>query len=119
MLRFLADASLRGVYVRALRRAFPDLALLTAAEAGLREASDPVILEHAARERRIVLSQDFATMADFALTRVAAGQPMPGIIQFPLHGGAVAAVLADFQLILTASVPEDWRDRVVYLPLRV
>ena len=118
MLRFLADASLRGVYVRALRRTFPDLALLTAVEVGLREAPDPVILEHAAGEGRIVLSQDFATMADFALARVAAGRPMPGVIQLPLHGGTVSAVLEDFRLILAVSTPEDWRDRVVYLPLQ-
>ena len=116
-LRFLADASLRGVYVRALRRAFPDLDLLTATEAGLREAPDPAILERAAEEGRIMLSQDYATMPDFALARVAAGQPMPGLLQVPMHT-AVAPVLDDLRLILAVSTPEDWRDRVVYLPLR-
>jgi predicted nuclease of predicted toxin-antitoxin system len=117
VLRFLADASLRGVYVRALRRAFPEMALVTAHDAGLRDAPDAVILQRAADEGRIVISQDFATMPDFALARVAAGLPMPGVIQVPLHG-PVAPVIEDFRLILAASIPDDWRDQVVYLPLK-
>ena len=116
MLRFLADASLRGVYVRALRRAFPEMDLVTAHEAGLLAASDPDILENAAVTGRIVISQDFSTMADFAYARVAAGRPMPGVIQVPLDG-PVAPIIEDFRLILSVSRPDDWHDRVLYLPL--
>ena len=116
MLRFLADASLRGIYSRALRRTFADLDLVIAYEAGLSAATDPVILQYAAEMGRIVVSQDFATMPDFAMARVGRGEPMPGVFQIPLHG-PIAPVLADFRLIHSASVPEDWRDRVIYLPL--
>ena len=53
MLRFFADASLRGVYVRALRRSFPGIDLITAHEAGLLDAPDDLILDHAAAHGRI------------------------------------------------------------------
>jgi hypothetical protein len=41
---------------------------------------------------------------------------MPGVIEVPLDG-PVAPILEDFRVILAASKPEDWRDRIVYLPL--
>lgn len=92
MLRFIAVASLRGVYVRALRRAFPKMDLVTAGEVGLRQASDENILEYAATHGCIAISQDFATMADFAYARVRENRPMPGLIQVPLDG-AVAPMI--------------------------
>jgi len=116
VLRFIADASLRGVYVRALRRAFPEIDLVTAHEVGLRESPDERILEYAATHGRIAISQDYATMADFAYARVAERRGMSGLIQVPLDG-PVAPVIEDFRLILSASQPADWRDRVIYLPL--
>ena len=63
------------------------------------------ILEYAAAQGRIVIAQDFATMADFAYARVAAEASMPGLIEVPL-GGPVAPVIADFRLILAASEPQ-------------
>ena len=116
MLRFFADASLRGVYVRALRRSFPGIDLITAHEAGLLDAPDDLILDHAAAHGRITITQDFATLPDFAYARIADGRAMPGVIEVPLEG-PVAPILEDFRVILAASQPEDWRDRVVYLPL--
>lgn len=107
---------MRGVYVRALRRAFSDIDLVTAHMVGLREASDERILEYAAAHDRIAISQDFATMADFVYARVREDRPMAGLIQVPLDG-PVAPVIEDFRLILSASEPADWRDRVIYLPL--
>jgi predicted nuclease of predicted toxin-antitoxin system len=63
---FFADASLRGVYVRALRRSFHGIDLITAHEAGLLGAPDDVILNYAAAHGRIAITQDFATLPDFA-----------------------------------------------------
>jgi hypothetical protein len=50
-------------------------------EVGLRGAEDPVILDWAANEGRVVLTHDAATMAYYAYERVRAGVLMPGVIE--------------------------------------
>jgi len=42
---------------------------------------DPILLDWAARENRIVLSHDVSTMVGFAYDRVKAGQPIPGLFE--------------------------------------
>jgi hypothetical protein len=46
---------------------------------GLSGADDPSVLEWAAGEGRIVLTQDISTLVGHAFERVAARQPMPGV----------------------------------------
>lgn len=86
-------------------------------EVGLREVDDPEVLEWAAREERIVVTHDVSTFADSAHERVAAGLPMPGVIEIP-ETVPRSVILDELILIAGASEPEDWDNRVVYLPLR-
>jgi hypothetical protein len=55
-------------------------------------------------------------MIDFAQERIAAGLPMPGLIvireELPI-GIAVEAL----ELFLRCSKPEEWADRITWLPL--
>ena len=72
MLRLLADENFNGDIVRGLLLRQPDFELVRVQDVGLGGAEDPDILAWAAENDRIVLTHDYATMADFAYERVAA-----------------------------------------------
>jgi predicted nuclease of predicted toxin-antitoxin system len=59
----------------------PDLDLVRVLDVGLGGADDPTVLAWAATEGRLVLTHDAATLIGYAYERVAAGLPMPGIIE--------------------------------------
>ena len=94
-----------------------DLDIVPVQEVGLREVDDSPVLEWAAREERIVVTHDVSTFADFAYERVAAGLPMPGVIEIP-ESVPRSVIIDELILIAGASEPNDWESRVVYLPLR-
>lgn len=45
------------------------------------------------------------------------GQHVPGIVQLPRRM-RISAILDDLWLIWGASLPDEFRDQIVYLPLR-
>jgi len=81
MLRYAADENFNNDILRGLRRRDEGLDVVRIQDEELSGAPDPVILDWAARENRIVLSHDVATMVGFAYDRVKAGQPMPGLFE--------------------------------------
>ena len=87
------------------------------ADAGLGEADDPTILRWAADEGRLVLTHDAATLIGFAYERVAAGRPMPGIIEVR-QDLPIGPIIEDLLLIIDASHEGEWEGYVLYLPLR-
>lgn len=116
MLRFLSDENFNGDIVRGLRLRRPGLALVRVQDVGLMEADDPTLLAWAADEGRIVLTHDRATMPDFAFRRVRGGQPMPGLFVVD-DWIAIGQAIEELLLADDASEPEEWVDRVLYLPL--
>jgi predicted nuclease of predicted toxin-antitoxin system len=85
-------------------------------EVGLRTARDPVILEWAAVENRIVISQDRSSMIGCARARVAAGLPMPGL--FVLRPRTTVAQAIDALLLIdSCSQQDEWQNRIEFLPL--
>lgn len=116
MLRLLADENFNGDILRGLLLREPGLDVVRVQDAGLAGRDDPDVLAWAAEQNRIVLSHDRATMPDYASDRVAAGEPMPGLLlfddRFPT-GQAIQEIL----LIVACTRQEEWLDRVVYLPL--
>ncbi len=81
---FLSDEDFNNRIVRGLLRRFPHLDLVRTQDVGLAGKHDTKVLEWAAREGRLVLTHDFATMLDFAYNRIECGLPMPGVIAFLL-----------------------------------
>ena len=79
MLRFAADENFNAGIVRGLLRRLPDLDIVRVQDVGLSGASDPAVLEWAAREGRIVLTHDVSTLVALAAERVTAHLPMPGV----------------------------------------
>lgn len=116
MLRLASDADFNGDILRGLRQRLPELDLVRVQDVGLRTADDATILAWAARVGRILLTHDRRTMPGFAYDRVRAGEPMPGVFivrsRLPV-GRAIEELL----LVTLCSSPEEWKDRVEYLPL--
>lgn len=117
MLRFLADENFNGRIVRGLLRRIPELDIVRAQDLEvLYEAADPVLLQWAADEQRVVVSHDISTMAHHAYERVKSWKPMPGL--FEVHPDLpVGQAIEDLLLIATASLPGEWEGQVRFLPL--
>lgn len=81
MLRFFADENFNHDILRGLLRRQPDIDIVRVQDVQLRGADDPTVLEWAAREGRILLTHDVNTVTRYALERVAAGRPMPGVFE--------------------------------------
>src|SRR5574342_95899 len=81
MLRFVADENFNNAILRGLLRRNPNLDILRVQDVGLSGADDPTVLEWSAREYRILLTHDVATITHYAYERVKAGKPMPGIFE--------------------------------------
>jgi predicted nuclease of predicted toxin-antitoxin system len=62
MLRLLADEDFDDDIIRGVLRRLSDLDLVRVQELGLAGSADPVVLERAAQEDRIVLTHDVNTM---------------------------------------------------------
>lgn len=113
----LSDEDFNNRIVRGLLRRFPSLDLVRVQDVGLAGKHDTKVLEWAAREERLVLTHDFATMLDFAYNRIERGLPMPGIIaltqDFPI-GEAIEELI----VLIEYSLENEWENQVVFIPLR-
>jgi hypothetical protein len=85
-------------------------------DAGLSGASDPEVLEWAARQGRVLVTHDVSTLSKHAYERVATGQPMPGVFEVGT-GLSVARAIDDLLLIVECSLEGEWEGQVRYLPL--
>ena len=116
MLKLLSDEDFNGVLFRALLTSEPRLDVIRVQDIGLRTALDPDILEWAARQGRILLTRDRATMPGYAYDCVRAGLAMPGVFvtrdDLPI-GQQVHEIL----ILAFCSLPAEWANRIVYLPL--
>lgn len=114
--RLLADENIApAVILGRKRRVAVDIVRVQ--DVGLRSQDDPIILQWAADNGRILLSHDLRTIPDFAFERIARGQAMPGVF-VASSTLAIAVLLNDLTLIIEASSAEDWINQIVYLPLR-
>lgn len=118
MLRLASDADVHGDLLRGLRRRLPDIDLVRAQEALPEGTPDPEVLEWAAAENRILITNDRNTMVGFAYQRVTAGEPVPGLI-VTTNEQSIGMAIDDILLIAEYMPEEEIRDQVVvYLPFR-
>src|SRR3990172_7702409 len=114
-IRFQADADLNQVLVSAVVRRVPAIDFRSATTAGLAGLKDQEVLAVAARDGRILVTHDQATMPrhfdEFLRSRRS-----PGLIVVPQHLplGEVADALI---LIWMATEAEEWMDRIAFLPI--
>jgi len=116
MLRLVTDEDFNGRIVRGVRRREPGLDLVRMQDVGLRTGPDEDLLEWAAKEGRIVISNDRQTLVGLAYARIAAGLPMPGV--FILKPQVTVAQAIDAIVLMDdSSSQEDWKDRVEFFPM--
>jgi predicted nuclease of predicted toxin-antitoxin system len=116
MLKLLADQNFNEDILRGLLLRNPELDIVRVRDVGLSEVDDPTILEWASQKNRILLTHDVNTVPKFAYERLAAGQPMSGVIEVSF-AVSVGQVIEDILLIVECSSEDEWKGRVEYLPL--
>jgi predicted nuclease of predicted toxin-antitoxin system len=99
-----------------LMRRHPGLDVVRVVDVGLGGRSDTEILEWAAREGRVVVSRDRATLSAEAARRIEGGKPMPGLILLR-RGVSVGRILEDLELLLATARPGELENAILYLPL--
>ena len=117
MAKFLADEDFNNRIVRGLYRRLPSLDLVRAQNAGLMEHHDTEVLAWAAQEGRILLTHDFATMLDFAYSRVEQGLPLPGVVAIS-QSLPIGEAIEELAAFIECSLEGEWEGQVVHLPLR-
>jgi hypothetical protein len=111
-----SDEDLRGSILRAVRRRKAEVEITSVVEQGLSSANDEEVLDFAWRHQWPVVSHDVNTMTSFAERRVADGRGIHGLFLAP-QNRASRLVSECLILIWSASDFEEWRDRIVYVPI--
>jgi len=117
MIRFLADENLNQRIVNGLWRLTTAIDVVRVQDVGLANKPDDEILEWAAQNGRVLLTNDLSTMPEIAYRRVQAGKPLHGVLEIPLDL-PLRQVLDEIHLIATCSDESEWAGHVRYLPLR-
>jgi len=114
MVPFLTDVNFNGRVLRALVRVIPALDVVRAQDVGLDGADDPVVLEWAAQNGRVLLTHDEKTMPGYAYQRITAGQRMPGVVIVAVP--TWPRVIADLIVMIECSQDDEWENQVRYVP---
>jgi hypothetical protein len=94
----------------------PNLDIVRVQDVGLRNADDPVILEWAAHENRLLLTHDVATSTLYAYERISRGLSMPGVIEV-IATAPIGQILEDLELLILCSEPGEYQNRVIFVSL--
>jgi hypothetical protein len=117
LLQLAADENFNYDIVRGVLRRNPEVDIVRVQDAGLSGADDPTVLEWAARESRVLLTHDVATMTRYAYERVRASNSMPGVFEVS-RTVPVGFAIEEILLIIEYSLEDEWEGQVRYLPLR-
>jgi len=109
------DVHVRRAITEALRVRGVDV--LTAQIDGAARLSDPQLLDRAMNLDRVLFSQDEDLLAE-ATRRQRAGEAFAGVIYAHQLRVNIGRCVTDLELIAEATEPDDWRNRLEYLPLR-
>ncbi len=102
--------------IRGLRRREPAPDIVRVQDVGLDHTPDPLILEWAAEEGRVLITGDLNTMVGFAWGRVRSGLPMPGVLAL-LENVGIGRVIDDILLVAQCYTADAINDQVLYIPL--
>jgi hypothetical protein len=85
----------------------PDLDFICIQDVGLSGADDPMILEWAAQEGRVLLTHDVSTVTHYAYERVRAGKLMPGVFEVS-RDVPIGIAIEDIILLAEGSMDDEW-----------
>lgn len=116
MLKFLLDENVHSMILEGVAKREPTLDMVRVQDVGLLGADDPTILAWAAEQGRILISNDKKTIPNFVYERLNEGLDTPGVIIFRPKS-LMSELIIEIVMIVQASQPEEWQNRVVYIPL--
>lgn len=116
MTAFLTDEDFREPIVRGLRRQSPSIDVLSVRDLGLVGSADPVVLDVAAEQGRVVWSHDVTTMRAAAEGRLRRGEPMPGLVLVPWRMPTGLAI-SELLVMVKAAGPADFDGQVLFVPI--
>ncbi|WKZ49500.1 MAG: DUF5615 family PIN-like protein [Anaerolineales bacterium] len=117
MLLLAADENFNNDILRGLVRRLPSLDIVRIQDTELARASDPVVLEWAAQQNRVLLTHDKNTVIKFAFERVTRGEKMPGVVLVD-RSVPIGVAIEDILLLAEFSEEGELDGKVIYLPLR-
>lgn len=118
MLRLASDADVHGDIIRGLRRRSPDIDLVRVQDTLPEGTPDTEVLAWAAAQNRVLITNDRNTMVGFAYQRVAAGEPVVGVIA-TANDQSIGDAIDDILLIAECMSEEEIKEQVVvFLPYR-
>lgn len=79
-MKFAADENFDNRILRGLLHRQPDLDVIRVQDTEIAGATDPIVLEWAAREGRILLTHDEKTVPIYAYERIGSGELVAGVI---------------------------------------
>jgi hypothetical protein len=107
------DVHVPAAITEQLRRR--DVDVLTVIEHGWQTRSDGELLQHAGELRRVIFMHHIRFKA-LAEEWQRAGRPFAGLVFGHQLRGTIGQYVEDLELIAKASEPEEWKERVEYLP---
>ena len=116
MIRLLADASLHDAIVTGWLRREPAIDFLSAHEAKLEGVPDPEVLDFALRQNRILVTSDLRTMPHHFGNYLAAHGQCAGVFLVKQRA-PLAAVIEALVLVWAASDADEWKNRILEIPL--
>ena len=116
MLRLLIDENFDQRILRGLRLRVPLLDYVVVQETAIQGLQDPPLLREAAILHRILVTHDRKTMPRHAYERVAAGEPMPGIIAVS-DDLPISQAIEQLHLVVECAEEHELENQVLYLPL--
>ena len=117
MLLLIADENFNNNIVRGVLRRKTDVDIVRVQDIVLSQADDPMILEWAAQQGRVLLTHDVSTITKYAYERLEAGQRMPGVFEVS-RTAPIGQVIEDILLLVEGSLAGEWEGQIIYLPLR-
>jgi hypothetical protein len=113
--RFLADENFNAKIVAGLIRREPSIDFQTAKAAGILGLLDDEVLSAAAREGRLLVSHDRETMPGH-FTRFITDSASAGVL-IVSQNLPIRDAIEEILLVWAASEPEEWRNRIGFLPI--
>lgn len=116
MIRLATDEDFDNDILRGVLRRLPRLDVVRVQDVSLSGAPDPVVLDWASSQGRVLFTHDVRTMTAHAYARVAAKLPMPGLFAVP-QSVPIGEAIEEVVLIAECSIEGEWEGQVHYLPL--
>jgi hypothetical protein len=116
MLRLLIDENFNQRILRGLRLRVPSLDAVMVQDMAMQGLKDPLLLQEAAVFHRVLVTHDLKTIPRHAYERVAAGEPMPGILAIP-DDLPIGQAIEQLHIVVVCLEENELENQVLYLPL--